>query len=68
VAGFVFSLGYRATCRFIWDPSIDFSTTSNLKERRFVMSPFETLEYLRTSSYNIEIDFESEDSNNKRLI
>lgn len=40
IAGFVLSLGCKATCRFIWDPGTSCLRTSNFKEGRFVMSPF----------------------------
>ena len=48
MAGIVFSLGYRATCRCIWDFGIDCLRTNNFKEGRFVISPFGTLEILKT--------------------
>ena len=68
VAGFVFRLGYRTTCRFIWDLGTNCLRTSNFKEGRFVMPFFGTLEKLKTILYNIKIDLESLDSNFKRSI
>ena len=40
MAGLVVRSGYRATYKFIWDPSINCLRTRNFKEGRFVMSPF----------------------------
>ena len=41
LANIVFTLDLRAACRLVWDPGTNCLRTSNFKEGRFVMFPFE---------------------------